>query len=442
MDGFTKNVNTFTDYGVEAQDIERRRKMAELLQQQALQPIEQTTAGGYVTPISWTQGLAKALQGYAGMKGQEKATQEQRDLAGRAKMEAQDYFGGMPQAKTTDLNPVAMDDEGNAMPPALQTTQPTRQELMSYALKGSMSGNPLVQPVAGSMLAQYIKQDEPYTLAPGATRYGAGNTPIATAPVAPKAPEPFTLTPGQQRFGPDGKPIAALPEKVDYNKPFLPDGSPNPAYQQYEFGKAGAGATRIQTNVNSYTPASEEAQRDFIKSTRVTYDALKQAPVALQSIEAAKALIPAAKGFMGTGGESLLEAAKFLNNRIGTNIDTEGVKSAEELRTRIFFNIMDNLKKMDAQPSQQQQEVMRESLGKLGTDPNALPNVLDAFGDVMKGKIALHNQEVQSAIQRGVKFPYDPIIKIPELNHSVSKPAVIQGTPKVRKWNPVTQRLE
>jgi len=195
-----KNINTFTDYGVEAQDIERRRKMAEMFQQQALQPIEQTTAGGYVTPISWTQGLAKALQGYAGMKGQEKATQEQRDLAGRAKMEAQDYFGGMPQAKTTDLNPVAMDDEGNAMPPALQTTQPTRQELMSYALKGSMSGNPLVQPVAGSMLAQYMKQDEPYTLAPGAVRMGPNNQPIATAPFRPPTPPvQKTAQPGDMR---------------------------------------------------------------------------------------------------------------------------------------------------------------------------------------------------------------------------------------------------
>ncbi len=38
-------------YSPEAEQIARRRKMAELLQQQALQPIEQTTAGGYVTPI-------------------------------------------------------------------------------------------------------------------------------------------------------------------------------------------------------------------------------------------------------------------------------------------------------------------------------------------------------------------------------------------------------
>lgn len=58
----TVNLN----YAAEAEDIARRRKMAEMLQQQALEPIKQETAGGYVVPISWTQGLAKALQGGVG----------------------------------------------------------------------------------------------------------------------------------------------------------------------------------------------------------------------------------------------------------------------------------------------------------------------------------------------------------------------------------------
>lgn len=186
-----------------------------------------------------------------------------------------------------------------------------------------------------------------------------------------------------------------------------------------------AGASRNIQNVNAFAPASEEAQRDFIKSTRATYDQLKQAPVALESIEKAKTLIPSAKGFMGPGGETLLDAAKFLNNRIpGMSINTEGVKSAEELRTRIFFNIMDNLKKMDAQPSQMQQQIMMESLGKLGTDPNALPAVLDAFADVIKGKVQLHNTEVEGAIKRGVKFPYDPVIKM-----QAQQPSGMTGMP-------------
>jgi hypothetical protein len=230
--------------------------------------------------------------------------------------------------------------------------------------------------------------------------------------------------------------------KPSFTNPHKPEATPN-EQQLYEYAVANngykgtlvefmrenrkAGATRV--DVNAYQPASVEAQRDFIRSTRTTYDQLKHAPVALESIDKAKALIPDAKGFMGPAGESLLEGAKFLNNRMGMNINTEGVKSAEELRTRIFFNIMDNLKKMDAQPSQLQQQIMMESLGKLGTDPNALPAVLDAFADVIEGKVNLHNQEVRGAVERGVMFPYDPEIKLPKRGGGGKKDEAMNSLP-------------
>jgi hypothetical protein len=266
-----------------------------------------------------------------------------------------------------------------------------------------------------------------YNLRPGEQRM-RGDQPVARAPDRP------TLT----EVGVDGKPgfkqrafvSPENPTPVPVGAPMVPD-ILNPDVQAARQKVARAGASRQITHVNAFVPASEEAQRDFIKSSRATYDQIKHAPVALQNIESAKALIPQAKGFMGPGGESMLEAAKFLNNRLGLNVSTEGVKSAEELRTRIFFNIMDNLKKMDAQPSQQQQMIMQESLGKLGTDPNALPAVLDAFADSIKGKVAAHNREVQSAIRRGVQFPYDPVIEM-------------RSTPQqaVRRFNPKTGRIE
>ena len=190
-------------------------------------------------------------------------------------------------------------------------------------------------------------------------------------------------------------------------------GSPEWKSEFREFAKTMRTPTAGTTvNIDTQVKASEEAQKEQMKSTRTTFDQLKHAPVLLENIDKAKALIPKAKGFMGTGGETMLEAAKFLNNRIGTKIDTTGVKSAEELRSRIFFNIMDNLKKMDAQPSQMQQQIMMDSLGKLGTDPTALENVLDAYGDTIRGKVDLHNTEVEGAVKRGVKFPYDPTVKL------------------------------
>jgi hypothetical protein len=88
---------SLTDYTTQASDIERRRKMADMLQQESMKPLATNEmAGGYVLPISWTQGLAKALQGYAGMQGQRKATEESQALAQSRNQALAQALGGMP----------------------------------------------------------------------------------------------------------------------------------------------------------------------------------------------------------------------------------------------------------------------------------------------------------------------------------------------------------
>jgi hypothetical protein len=177
---------------------------------------------------------------------------------------------------------------------------------------------------------------------------------------------------------------------------------------------ANAGAARQVTNVNTQIPASEEAQKEFMKEARVTFNTLKSAPSILTNMEEAKKLVPSAKGFMGPGGEPMLKAASFLNNRLGTNIATEGITDATVLRSRLFTGVIENLRKLDAQPTQSQQQVLQDAIGNLGTDPNALPRVLDAFGDILREKVGAYNTEVKDAEARGVKFPYNPTIKLPE----------------------------
>lgn len=184
------------------------------------------------------------------------------------------------------------------------------------------------------------------------------------------------------------------------------------------------GSSKPLVEVNTGTKASEEAQKRFMDKAAENYDRLRNVPDALANIEDAKKLIPTAKNFMGPAGETLLEGAKFLNNRFGMKVDTAGVKSAEELRSRIFFNIMDNLKKLDAQPSQQQQQIMQDSLGKLGTDPKAMGNILDAYGDSLRRKVEIHNSEIDSAEKRNVHFPFDARIKL--------TPKSSLGIPKIK----------
>lgn len=197
--------------------------------------------------------------------------------------------------------------------------------------------------------------------------------------------------------------------------------------------------------------ASVEAGKESMASMYRTYEKLQDVPQQLQNIEQAKALVPQAAGFMGPGGESLLGAAKFLNNRIGTSINTEGVKNSEELRTRIFMNVMDNLKKMDAQPSQLQQQIMQQALGSLGTDPSALPRMLDAYGQALATKVQLHNSRVANAKQAGVVFAGgDPIInmsapaqtgQIPQSAQPVQPMQPQMQAPRM-VFNPATGKIE
>lgn len=144
-----------TDYSAEQQSIERQRKLAELLQQQSMQPLDTNQmAGGYVLPVSPVAGLAKMLQAYNGAQGQRTADEKQKALSAQAQADALKWMSDRPQGK--DINPVKMDDEGNVMPPAM--VAPTRQDQEAWALRGM--GNPISGSVAGSYLAQMLKGPE------------------------------------------------------------------------------------------------------------------------------------------------------------------------------------------------------------------------------------------------------------------------------------------
>jgi len=189
---------------------------------------------------------------------------------------------------------------------------------------------------------------------------------------------------------------------------------PLPANVEEQKGRlAKLGAAQTMTTINAFAPASVEAQKQFVQAASDERKVLRNAPDTLTNIEAAKKLIPTASTFMGKGGEPLLAAASFLNNRLGFGISTQGVTDATVLRTRLFEGILDNLKKLDSQPSQEQQRVLSEALGNLGTDPAALEQILNRIGETVRSRVDRFNTDVTDAEARGVKFPFTPQIKLP-----------------------------
>lgn len=186
----------------------------------------------------------------------------------------------------------------------------------------------------------------------------------------------------------------------------------------------------LSENQKATVKASETAAGEFIKEMRDNYAKLRDVPVTLATLDKAASLVPQAKGFMGPLGQQKLEVSKFLRSNVPgfEGFKGEGVASAEELRSAIFTQIMDNLKKMDSQPSQQQQQVMQDALGKLGTDPEALPRVLNVMRDVMTQKVNIHNQTVTDAEGKGTQFPYS--VKI-DLN--AGRTTALPKTPAAQK---------
>jgi hypothetical protein len=158
---------------------------------------------------------------------------------------------------------------------------------------------------------------------------------------------------------------------------------------------------------------------------------LRDSPEYWQTLERARSLIPTA--ITGTGAEPTLEAIKFLNQRLGTNIDPKGVTGTDELRALMFAGVMKNLKTLDSQPSQQQQFVLSQALGNIGTDPKALEKIIDWTQQQLESRVNRYNNEASQASKK-IDFIYDMNIGMPKREARPNRPpAVPEGYTPVPK---------
>jgi len=164
----------------------------------------------------------------------------------------------------------------------------------------------------------------------------------------------------------------------------------------------------------AFEPASEAVRKESGKQLVIDQTTLGNVPVTIENLEKTKALIPKARGFMGPFGQSKLEIAKFFKNSFGVDVgDVAEIRDAETLKSRLFMGVLENLKKMDSQPTQQQQAALQEALGKLSTDPDALSSVVDVMADSLRGRVELHNKRVDEAENKGITGAYSLKIDLP-----------------------------
>jgi hypothetical protein len=226
-------------------------------------------SGHYVAP-SWTQMLAKGVQGYMGQKGlkesDERMAELARQLRGQEQADIEQFTKlaqGAPGRTIQPLTP--MDDEGNAMPAAQVTAQAPNMGAAYAALLGSQSPSLRQAGVQGSM-AMVQKQAE--LAQQGQLRQQAsklwqqvggdpqkfimmGGDPnmakqFAEAPTLGKAKG---VSVGDSLLDPyTGKVIGSANNP---NKPFNADGTPNKAFQDWELRKTAAGKAVTNVSVNT-----------------------------------------------------------------------------------------------------------------------------------------------------------------------------------------------
>ena len=184
-------------------------------------------------------------------------------------------------------------------------------------------------------------------------------------------------------------------------------------FWDYKTGLANASASRTSLNVQNQLPFKEQIQKEAATGLMKNFETLQNIPSTLQNMDKMVKLSQQPI-YAGVGGETKLQIAKLFNNNFGTNISPEAVKNTEEFKASAYMGIMENLKKTDSNPTMAQQNALKDAIGSLGTDPSALPRVVNVMRDVLVNKAENHNRLVQQTVQNGVQYPYSIEVPLPK----------------------------
>lgn len=160
------------DWDYQEQEIDQRRKYAEALRSQGMQPLEQSAVGGQLAPIHWTQGLAKMLQAYTGAKELESVKKERQDMAQRRQTALADTFANYTKASQGSSAEMAPSMARMPNPDGSMQQVETR---------------PAVAPNRGAALAELMKNSDtaPYALQAQMAELGKGPMVVGRSLVDP-----------------------------------------------------------------------------------------------------------------------------------------------------------------------------------------------------------------------------------------------------------------
>lgn len=336
-------------YTAESEAIARRIKMAEVLQQQAMQPLEAPgMAGGYQLRTSPYAGLAKILQGYTALQAGKGAEAESKALGERYRQENMDditryaQIAGQPAVAAVQGQDAFMPEGADyadramggapdfklneqGMVPAVAPVAARMRGQIDPSMVGQFK-TPEMQRMA---LAQMLKQGElpaAFNLGAEETRFQppvGGGAPVAVArgmskplpsPYAPINPKDFTPASLAAAINPDGT--------IDRTKlvPIAESRSgPLGVYDEYVKQEKAAG--RVPKSIEKFEIDQKIAGRtQAAQRERFVYDATRGGRVNLDTGE----LVPVTQGGVPIGGKerplttSEVDKITSIDNAFGT----------------------------------------------------------------------------------------------------------------------------
>ena len=236
------------DYGVDVGQIERRRALAQALQQQGMSslPTPQTPAGGFTPRVSPFEGLSRIAQIYASKRQEGKADTQQKALNARIQSDYQTMLAkGLGQLQGTPGSPAPADELGGGpgMPAQAPNPMAALQTFGSHPM-GAQFVPLAMQEMQRQRLAEALRggqqQPQPSPMNPGgpnpSVMAGSGTQPLQ---------QPQMPMGGPQLGGPaGGVPMEAWLQADPTGKSYL---------QHFAEGNKTAGRVFYDQNNKAYT---------------------------------------------------------------------------------------------------------------------------------------------------------------------------------------------
>lgn len=446
--------NVTYNYDTEAESIAQKQKIAEAMQAASMTPMQQAQSmGPMASQTSWTNVLAKLVQAYAGVKGQEKAKEDKSALGQRY---SSDLAEGMQAYDKTARGysmpgdtPLPEGVDGPVRQPEMVKADPRKAVMDAMA-----SNHPVLRDFAMKQMAEQAKGAwTPEKLAHFAN----------PADVVKNPNDPSTWT-GKPNLTPVTPGSAIL--DTNSNK-FVAPGGPQPSRElingdMYQTAPSGAkllnDAPKVSIDMGGKaadkfaTKLSEARAETLTKS----YEATKGLPQTLATLdEASASLRDGIKS--GIAGEVGLTLAK-LGKALGFGDVSPEIANTEAFRSQMAQSTLEVLKTLRPASDADVKYAEKAAGGSITLDDKTMMRLIDSSRAATASKLYNHNQLLESNKKASGAIPEDlDTFNIP---FSVSGDNMIfkngqfvtttpaATTPKagatagIRRFNPQTGRIE